>query len=258
MQDKIQLTATLEYFAKSVLFGDVSKYIRGDIAGKIFEDTSDSLEIGAKMRMAGYEKLADAWDNDKINKEDMISAIIVLTDQATAQCIDPNDIVIFTVTYILDLKKLDYTVNAREYRRKMPTDHYEQLLKRVILYTSAGNDTQGQLEKLTAMGFEEADLRHFGFKDCDLAKFYEDEEDKQSHIDIDYVNLRLEDLDLSVRSYCCLKRIGVKTVSDIIILGPDGLRNVRNLGRKAYAEIVNTIREKTGTKLLNWELKDNE
>ena len=245
MQDKIQLTATLEYFAKSVLFGDVSKYIRGDIAGKIFEDTSDSLEIGAKMRTAGYEKLANVWDNDKINKEDMISAIIVLTDQATAQCIDPNDIVIFTVTYILDLKKLDYTVNAREYRRKMPTDHYEQLLKRVILYISAGNDTQGQLEQLTAMGFEEADLRHFGFKDHDLAEFYEDDEGR-ADIKLDCSDITLEDLDLSVRSYCCLKRIGVKTAADIIKLGPEGLRNVRNLGHNAYIEVVNAIRKKTG------------
>lgn len=254
MQDKIQLTATLEYFAKSVLFGDVSKYIRGDIADQIFEDTSDSLEIGAKMRTAGYEKLADALDNDKINKEDMISAIIVLTDQATAQCIDPNDIVIFTVTYILDLKKLDYTVNAREYRRKMPTDHYEQLLKRVILYTSADSDTQGQLGKLTAMGFEEADLRHFGFKDCDLAKFYEDGEDR-TDTKLDYSNATLEDLDLSVRSYCCLKHIGVETVSDIIKLGPDKLYNVRNLGRKAYSEIIRTINKKCGIDMSDWAKK---
>ena len=236
MQDKIQLTATLEYYAKSVLFGDVSKYIRNDIANRIFEDT----EIGAKMKAAGYEKLADAWDNDKINREDMISAIIVLTDRATAQCIDPNDIVVFTVTYLLDLKKLD----MREYRRKMPIDHYEQLLKGVILYTSAGNDTQGQLEQLTAMGFEEADLRHFGFKDHDLAEFYEDDEDR-ADIKLDCPDITLEDLDLSVRSYCCLKRIGVKTAADIIKLGPEGLRNVRNLGHNAYIEVVNAIREKT-------------
>lgn len=257
MQDKIQLTATLEYFAKSVLFGDVSKYIRGDIAGQIFEDTSDSLEIGAKMRTAGYEKLADAWDNDKINKEDMISAIIVLTDQATAQCIDPNDIVIFTVTYILDLKKLNYAVDTREYQRKMPTDHYEQLLKRVILYTSAGSDTQGQLGKLTAMGFEEADLRHFGFKDCDLAKFYKGDEDR-TNAKLNYSDATLEDLDLSVRSYCCLKRIGTKTVSDIIKLGPDKLYNIRNLGRKAYLEIIRTINKKCGIDMSDWARKINE
>lgn len=254
MQDKIQLTATLEYFAKSVLFSDVSKYIRGDIADQIFEDTSDSLEIGAKMRTAGYEKLADAWDNDKIDKEDMISAIIVLTDQATAQCTDSNDIIVFTVTYILDLKKLEYAVDTREYRRKMPTDHYEQLLKGVILYTSASSDIQSQLEKLTVMGFEEADLRYFGFKDRDLAKFYEDDEDR-ADAKLDYSDATLEDLDLSVRSYCCLKRIGVETVSDIIKLGPDKLYNVRNLGRKAYSEIVRTINKKCGIDMSDWAKK---
>lgn len=257
MQDKIQLTATLEYFAKSVLFGDVSKYIREDIADQIFEDTSDSLEVSAKIRIAGYKKLADTWDNGKINREDIISAIVVLTDQATAQCIDPNDIIVFTVTYILDLKKLDYAVNIREYRRKMPTDHYEQLLKGVILYTSAGNDIQGQLEKLTAMGFEEADLRHFGFKDCDLARFYEDDKDR-TDIKLNYSDATLEDLDLSVRSYCCLKRIGTKTVSDIIKLGPDKLYNIRNLGRKAYLEIIRTINKKCGIDMSDWARKINE
>ena len=236
MQDKIQLTTTLEYFAKSVLFSDVSKYIRGDIADRIFDDTSDSLEIGAKMRMAGYEKLADAWDDDRINREDMVSAIVVLTDQATAQCIDPNDIVVFTVTYILDLKKLDYAVDMREYRQKMPTDHYEQLLKGVVLYTSACNDTQGQLEELTAMGFEEADLRHFGFKDQVLSEFY------GSNV----LNRTIEDLDLSIRAYCCLKKTNINTVGDILKYGASNLHNIRNIGNKACEEVIRAIKNKCG------------
>lgn len=257
MQDKIQLTATLEYHAKSVLFSDVSKYIRDDIADRLFEDTSDSLEIDTRMRTAGYEKLADAWDNDKINREDIISAIIVLTDQATAQYIDSNDIVVFTVTYILDLKKLDYAVDMREYRQKMSTDHYEQLLKRVVLYTSACNNIKEQLKQLTAMGFEEVDLRHFGFKDNDLAKLYEDDEN-ETDIKLNHLDATLEDLDLSVRAYCCLKRFGAETVSDIIQLGPDELYNVRNLGKKAYLEIIQTINKKCGIDMSDWARKINE
>lgn len=236
MQDKIQLTATLEYHAKSVLFSDVSKYIRDDIADRLFEDTSDSLEIDTRMRTAGYEKLADAWSNDKINREDIISAIIVLTDQATAQYIDSNDIVVFTVTYILDLKKLDYAVDIREYRQKMSTDHYEQLLKGVVLYTSACNNTKEQLEQLTAMGFEEADLRHFGFKNQVLSEFYSN----------DVLNYTIEDLDLSIRAYCCLKKTNINTVGDILKYGASNLHNIRNIGNKACEEVIRAVKDKCG------------
>lgn len=259
MQDKIQLTATLSYYAKDVLFGDAKEYIQADIAYRLFEDTSDSLEIGRKMREAGYKELADAWENDKIDDGDVRSCIYL--SQVTPEYIRADNAIVFSVTYMLDLKELEELVDIHS---PAPTgalydaEHFKQLLKGVILYTSAGHNTQKQLGQLTAMGFEEADLRYFGFKDQDLAKFYEDEEEEQPHINVDYVDLRLEDLDLSVRAYNCLKRVGVQTVSDIIMLEPEGLRNVRNLGRRAYIEVVNAIRKKTGTKLPNWDLKDDE
>ena len=254
MQDKIQLTATLEYYARSVLFEDVKEYIRSDITDRLFDDTSDSLEIAPKIREAGYEALADAWENDKIDDGDVKSCIYILSDQTTAECVDADNVITFTVTYMLNLKELEKLVNIRRRQQKHSYDaeRFMQLLRGVILYTSAGHDTQEQLEQLTAMGFEETDLRYFGFKDNDLAEFYEDEEDEQSHINVDRVDLKLEDLDLSVRAYNCLKRVGVQTVSDIIMLEPEGLRSVRNLGQRAYVEVVNAIREKTGTKLLNW------
>ncbi len=257
-QDKIQLTATLDYYARDVLFENMIEHVISDITDRLFEDTSDSLEIGRKMREAGYEELANAWENDKIDDGDVRCCIYL--NQATAERIDADNVIVFTVTYILDLKELKELVDIRRRQQECSYDaeHFKQLLKGVILYTSASNDIQRQLEKLTTMGFEEADLRYFGFKDNDLAKFYEDEEDKQPHINVDYVDLELEDLDLSVRAYNCLKRVGIQTVSDIIMLEPKGLRNVRNLGRRAYMEVVNAIREKTGTKLLDWELKDDK
>lgn len=257
MQDKIQLTATLEYYARDVLFENVIESVISDITDRLFKDTGDSLEIGRKMREAGYKELADAWENSKIDDGDVRGCIYL--NQATPEYIRADNAIVFMVTYTLDLKELEELVDIRRRQQEFSYDveHFKQLLKGVILYTSAGHDTQEQLEQLTAMGFEEADLRYFGFKDNDLAEFYKDEEEP-SHINVDYIDLRLEDLDLSVRAYNCLKRVGVQTVSDIIMLKSEGLLNVRNLGRKAYMEVVNAIREKTGTKLLNWELKDDE
>ena len=258
MQDKIQLTATLDYYARDVLFENVIETVISDITDRLFKDTSSSLEVGRRMKEAGHKELADAWENDKIDDGDVRSCIYL--SQATPEYIRTNNAIVFTVTYMLDLKELEELVDIRLLQQELSYDaeHFKQLLKGVILYTSTCGDIQCRLEILTAMGFEEADLRYFGFKDPDLAKFYKDEEDEQSHINVDYLDFRLEELDLSVRAYNCLKRIGVQTVSDIIMLEPEGLRSVRNLGRKAYMEVVNAIREKTGTKLLNWELNDDE
>lgn len=178
MQDRIQLTATLEYYARTVLFDDVKEYIQSDIADRLFEDTSDSLEIDSKMKEAGYKKLANAWENDEINKEDITGCIYILAGLTTAEYVDTDNVIVFTVTYVLDLKELEELADIRRRQQELSCDaeHFKQLLKGVILYTSACDNIQGQLEKLTAMGFEEPDLRYFGFKDHDLAEFYRKED----------------------------------------------------------------------------------
>ncbi len=174
MQDKIQLTATLEYFARDVLFENMIESVISDITDRLFEDTSDSLEIGHKMREAGHEELANAWENDKIDDGDVRGCIYL--NQATPEYIRADNTIVFSVTYALDLKELEELVDIRRRQQELSYDaeHFKQLLKGVILYTSACCNTQQQLEQLTAMGFEETDLRYFGFKDHDLTKFYED------------------------------------------------------------------------------------
>ena len=49
---------------------------------------------------------------------------------------------------------------------------------------------------------------------------------------------QIEDLDLSVRSYNCLKRAGINTVEDLINKSEDDMMKVRNLGRKSLEEVV--------------------
>ncbi len=53
--------------------------------------------------------------------------------------------------------------------------------------------------------------------------------------------ISLEELDLSVRSYNCLKRNGLKTVQDLCNLQENELLAVRNLGKKCYKEIVDKL-----------------
>ena len=50
--------------------------------------------------------------------------------------------------------------------------------------------------------------------------------------------MTIEELDLSVRSFNCLKRAGINTVEDLIGKSEDDMMKVRNLGRKSLDEVV--------------------
>ena len=49
--------------------------------------------------------------------------------------------------------------------------------------------------------------------------------------------MTIEELDLSVRSYNCLKRASINYVSDLTKMTEDELMKVRNLGRKSLEEV---------------------
>jgi DNA-directed RNA polymerase subunit alpha len=54
---------------------------------------------------------------------------------------------------------------------------------------------------------------------------------------------KIEDLDLSVRSYNCLKRAGIHTVGELAQKTEEEMMRVRNLGRKSLKEVVTKLRE---------------
>ncbi len=52
------------------------------------------------------------------------------------------------------------------------------------------------------------------------------------------LEMTIEELDLSVRSFNCLKRAGINTVADLVNTTEEDMMKVRNLGRKSYEEVV--------------------
>ncbi len=52
------------------------------------------------------------------------------------------------------------------------------------------------------------------------------------------LNMTIEELDLSVRSFNCLKRAGINTVEDLINKSEEDMMKVRNLGRKSLEEVI--------------------
>ena len=55
------------------------------------------------------------------------------------------------------------------------------------------------------------------------------------------LDLTIEELDLSVRSFNCLKRANINTVADLITKTEDEMMKVRNLGRKSLEEVINKL-----------------
>jgi DNA-directed RNA polymerase subunit alpha len=67
----------------------------------------------------------------------------------------------------------------------------------------------------------------------DVEIMVEKEEDKKEKV----LEMTIEELDLSVRSYNCLKRAGINTVEELIQKTEEDMMKVRNLGRKSLDEV---------------------
>ncbi|MBQ4155709.1 MAG: DNA-directed RNA polymerase subunit alpha [Clostridia bacterium] len=55
------------------------------------------------------------------------------------------------------------------------------------------------------------------------------------------LEMTIEELDLSVRSFNCLKRASINTVEDLIMKSEEDMMKVRNLGRKSLEEVINKL-----------------
>jgi DNA-directed RNA polymerase subunit alpha len=67
----------------------------------------------------------------------------------------------------------------------------------------------------------------------DVEIMVEKEEDKKEKV----LEMTIEELDLSVRSYNCLKRAGINTVQELTERSMDDMMKVRNLGKKSLEEV---------------------
>lgn len=57
------------------------------------------------------------------------------------------------------------------------------------------------------------------------------------------LEMNIDELELSVRSYNCLKRAGINTVEELINKTPEDMMKVRNLGRKSLDEVLAKLKE---------------
>lgn len=76
----------------------------------------------------------------------------------------------------------------------------------------------------------------------------EKEEDQKEKV----LEMTIEELDLSVRSYNCLKRAGINTVQELTTKSEEDMMKVRNLGRKSLEEVKHKLID------LNLSLRNDE
>ena len=55
------------------------------------------------------------------------------------------------------------------------------------------------------------------------------------------LDMTIEELDFSVRSFNCLKRAGINTVEDLVNRSEEDMMKVRNLGKKSLEEVINKL-----------------
>lgn len=128
------------------------------------------------------------------------------------------------------IKKANYTVeNTRVGER---TDFDSLTLE---IWTDATIDVNEALSAAAAILCEHLGL-FTALTDTDAGPSFRDAEDssrKNSKLDV-----AIEDLDFSVRTYNCLKRAGINSIGDLVARSEDEMIKVRNLGKKSLEEVI--------------------
>lgn len=138
--------------------------------------------------------------------------------------------IIYTDSLYSPVKKVSYSVDVN-------TDDTETLTMVI--------DTDGRLMPSEALSIGSKILRdHFAIlKDIDEAKLeHIDETENEVEEDTNSIQHKMiEDLELSVRSYNCLKRAGITTVEELTQKTEEEMIHVRNLGKKSLKEVKDKI-----------------
>ena len=86
------------------------------------------------------------------------------------------------------------------------------------------------------------ELPNASFNEVDESEEIEEEVNEEVQTDTDLTKT-IEEMDLSLRSFNCLKRAGYDTVSDIVDKSEAELKTIKNFGKKSLEEVKNKVHE---------------
>ena len=140
--------------------------------------------------------------------------------------------VLYVDSIFTPVRQVGYTV---ENTRHESVDGYEKL---TVNITTTGVQTVDQAVAYSGSILTQLFNVVGTLSDCEVPFIGPDSEKTDSVLDTP-----IEDLNLSVRSYNCLKRAGINTVKELISRSSDDLYKIRNFGKKSFDEITLKLKE---------------
>jgi DNA-directed RNA polymerase subunit alpha len=133
------------------------------------------------------------------------------------------------------VKKVNYTVEGARVGQKMDYD------KLTLEVETNGTLSAREVVSLSAKIIQDhtqlfVDLVE-GMNDVNILKTPEEDIQQKT------LEMTIEDMDLSVRSYNCLKRAGINTIQDLTKRSKDDMLKVRNLGLKSLEEVIKKLED---------------
>ena len=141
-------------------------------------------------------------------------------------------------TIFMPVQKVDFTIEN-------VYDNFNNITERVFLDIWT-NGSISPNEALTSAAQITIDLFTLLLENKDTNKTSKLEPTTRS-INIEpYTNIAIEELQLSVRAYNCLKKAHINTVGDLLQYSPEKLQELKNFGRKSADEVFSTLKNKLG------------
>ena len=231
-EDVTEIVLNLKGIAAKI-YGDGPKTVRVEAAGPC-EVTAGTIKQGDDLEILNPEwHIATLGDGAKLVMELTFDKGrgYVPAERNKQALIEKNDISTLPVDSIYTpVLKCNYTV---ENTRVGQITDYDKLT--IEVWTDGTTSAQEALSLSARVLTEHLNL----FVNlCDEAAETEimvenDEKGKEKALE-----MTIEELDLSVRSFNCLKRAGINTVGDLVNKSEDDMMKVRNLGRKSLEEVM--------------------
>ena len=133
------------------------------------------------------------------------------------------------------IERVNYEV---EKARVGQDNNYDKLIMEI--HTNGSLTPQEALQKAASILIAQLDkIDEPEFTDAIKGLMKQNIEDPQQKM----LETSIDDLELSVRAYNCLKRAGITSVQDLIDKSEDEMMKIRNLGRKSLKEVIDKIKD---------------
>ena len=234
-EDVTEIVLNLKGIAAKI-YGDGPKTVRVEAVGPC-EVTAGTIKQGDDLEILNPEwHIATLGDGAKLVMELTFDKGrgYVPAERNKQALIEKNDISTLPVDSIYTpVLKCNYTV---ENTRVGNVTDYDKLTLEVL--------TDGTISAKEAISLAAKILNEHLSLFIDLsddAKKAEIMVDRQETIKEKVLEMTIEELDMSVRSFNCLKRAGIDTVEDLVNKTEDEMIKVRNLGKKSLEEVIQKL-----------------